>query len=407
MPNGQPLFFFPDANTELVKIDFSVPAGAAFQQRFLQAAATNALLGEATLHHTAPQLAEWFDYRGITLDRGIDSIMSTITVYSLRKYIPELLPLLHELLTEPLFGQQEFTVYMSKRLQQLKAAQLETGKVARNLFYADIFGRTHPYGSFAEVEDVERLSLADVQQFYSDRYPLNHIRYYAAGACDKQFIELFAKQFGQSPFTEGPQGDTFDPSILSVPTHNTFRTVEATIPDAVQSTLRIGRLLPWRWDSREYALFTIVNTILGGYFGSRLMSNIREDKGFTYGVASYTHMMRNHLLFFINTDVGAQHAQPALSEIYREMDCLCNEPIPNEELDVVRHYLIGDFLRSIDGIFERSERYRSMQIGHIDERFTDNFLEAISTCTPQQLQEVAQQAFRREAFTQVVVGPEH
>ena len=406
MPNGKVLAFFPDNNTELVKIDFCFPAGAAYQSKLLQAAATNSLLCECSKKRSIQEVAEWIDFRGIVVDKNVDTVMSTLSFYTLRRYVPELLPLVYELFAEPVFGEHEFAVFLSKRRQKILSAQMETGKVARNLFYADIFGRTHPYGVYAEVEDVDKLTVDDVRRFYSEHYNLSQMQMVVAGHCDARLVELIDKQFGQVSCDEQGTGDIFEPADYPIPAHETFRAVNAVVPNAVQSTLRIGRRLPWRWDSQEYALFTVLNTLLGGYFGSRLMSNIREGKGYTYGIYSYSHLMRDNLLFFINTDVGSQYSQPALKEIYKEMERLCNEPVDAEELEVVRHYLVGDFLRSIDGIFERGERYRSMQTSRIDERFTDNFFHAIATCTPQQLQAVARQAFDRDAFTQVVVGQE-
>ena len=406
MPNGKILTLFPDSNTELVKIDFCFPAGTACQTKFFQAAATNAMLGECSRSHTMHEVAEWMDFRGIVVDKNVDTVKSTLSFYTLRRYVSELLPLAYELFTEPLFGEHEFHVYMAKRRQQILSAQMETGKVARNLFYADIFGRTHPYGAYAEVEDVDLLTVDDVRRFYSEHYNLSQMQMVVAGHCDARLVELIDKQFGQVSCDEQGTGDIFEPADYPIPAHETFRAVNAVVPNAVQSTLRIGRRLPWRWDSQEYALFTVLNTLLGGYFGSRLMSNIREGKGYTYGIYSYSHLMRDNLLFFINTDVGSQYAEPALNEIYKEMERLCNEHVDADELKVVRHYLVGDFLRSIDGIFERGERYRSMQTSRIDERFTDNLFHAIATCTPQQLQAVARQAFDRDAFTQVVVGQE-
>lgn len=159
-----------------------------------------------------------------------------------------------------------------------------------------------------------------------------------------------------------------------------------------------------RWDSMDYAMTVVLSTILGGYFGSRLMSTIREEKGYTYGISSQTRICRDSLLFSITTDVASAYAEPALSAIFDELRKLCDEPVPNEELDLVRKCMIGDFMRSIDGVFERSERYCQQLVANIDERFTDNLLRAVDTVTPDRLQLLAKQLFRPEELLVVNVG---
>ena len=164
----------------------------------------------------------------------------------------------------------------------------------------------------------------------------------------------------------------------------------AGIPNAVQSTIRIGRILPMPWDSSDYARFMVLNTVLGGYFGSRLMSNIREDKGYTYGIYSVTQIHRGSIVFYITADVAAEVTQAAVDEVMNEINRLQQQPISEEELERVRNYMMGDFIRSIDGVFDLSERYRQMVATHVGEQLTTNLLDSIATATPEQLQTLAQ-----------------
>ena len=134
----------------------------------------------------------------------------------------------------------------------------------------------------------------------------------------------------------------------------------------------------------------VLNTVLGGYFGSRLMSNIREDKGYTYGIYSVTQIHRGSIVFYITADVAADVAQAAVDEVMNEINRLQQQPISEEELERVRNYMMGDFIRSIDGVFDLSERYRQMVATHVGEQLTTNLLDAIATATPEQLQTLAQ-----------------
>ena len=180
------------------------------------------------------------------------------------------------------------------------------------------------------------------------------------------------------------------------------------VEGAVQNSLRIGLRLPFGWCDRDYATFMVLSTILGGYFGSRLMTTIREEKGYTYGIYSMTRMRRDSLSFGIISDVAAERAD-AVADIVAEMRRLCDEPVGDEELTLVRNCMVGDFMRSVDGVFERSERFCQMLTCGIDERFTDNYFDAIepdnpSCATPQRMQAMAQRLFDPEQMVLVSAG---
>lgn len=162
--------------------------------------------------------------------------------------------------------------------------------------------------------------------------------------------------------------------------------------------------MPLRWDSAEYARLMLLVTALGGYFGSRLMMNLREDKGYTYGSYARTQIYRGAIVFYITADVAAGTADAAVGEVVRELDRLSNEPLEDEELQLVKTVLVGDFLRSVDGVFEISSRYCDMLGTSINERFTDNLRAAINETTAVQLQELAQRLLNSEAMTVCLAG---
>ena len=140
----------------------------------------------------------------------------------------------------------------------------------------------------------------------------------------------------------------------------------------------------------DYTRFMVLNTVLGGYFGSRLMSNLREDKGYTYGIYSQTQIFRDSIILFITADVAAQATHDAVKEINLEIERLRQEPVSDAELERVRNFMMGDFIRSIDGTFEISERYRQMVVTDVDERLSTNLMETLATVTPDQLLSLAQ-----------------
>jgi len=404
MPNGQPVACFYDNHLDMVRIDVSFEAGTALQDKLLLAGTTVRLIVEGTRHHSAAEIAEFIDFHGIVLERYVDDCTAGMSLYVLTRYAHELLPLLRELLTEATFPQAEFDLFMAKRHQELLTNFQKTSYVARIQYYAHLYGPQHPSGRSALPDDTGRISVDDVRRFYADHYHLGEAQYVLSGNITDELLTQFDATFGDVPYV--PVQPHIVPPPAPVEPTGLFN---YSMPGAVQHTLRVGRLLPFGWDSVEYAHFMVLTTLLGGYFGSRLMSNIREDKGYTYGVNAATRLTRGSMAFYIITDVAADKAMAALDEIRHEIMRLCDEPVPDEELQLVRSYIVGDFMRSIDGIFERAERYRMMSSAQISEQFTSNQLAALTpddprAATPASLQRLARQLLSPGELLEINVG---
>ena len=404
MPGNGKLELFYDNHIELVKIDFAFEAGTAYQNKKLQAVAALNLLVDGSENYTAQQIAEFIDYRGIIIEKNVDTVSACLTVYTLVRYVNELMPVIYDILTRPLYNEKDFNIFMEKRRHQLKSNFQRTSYVARNLFNEALYGPAHPIGSYAVVDDVDKLTVEDVRCFFRERYSLSQARIVVSGGINDDVVNSI-----QSYFDTASSADRNEVTLPAPSPIQTKGFLFSPMESAAQNTLRVGRILPITWNSTEYVDFMVLTTILGGYFGSRLMSNIREDKGYTYGINALTNIFRGSISFFIVSDVASDKADAALKEILFEIERLCNEPVPDEELRMVRNVMLGDFMRSIDGIFERSERFRQMKETHVSERFTDIFFEVLSesgpsAVTPERLQNLAQRILNPEYLLQVSVG---
>lgn len=390
LPNGNTLYCFPNSALELVKLDFTLEAGSCLQTSWSQSHGANALFGEATLQHDAQWMADFMDFRGIVVERFADVSTGNVSFYFLRKYAADLLPLVREMFDHPTIDPQQFSAYVSKRKQKISVGFQRTNFVARNRFYELLYTSQHPLGKYATVADIDKLTFEDVDQFIRDHYRLEDAHIVLAGCIDDELLAL-ADCYLSPARAEGWHSFR---STLQPPELLTNRVSDrVAMPNAVQSSLLLGSVLPYNWDSPEYAQFMVLNTILGGYFGSRLMSNIREDKGYTYGIYSQTHVFRRSICFCISSDVAAEAARPAIDEIYREVERLQREEVSDAELDRVRNVMMGEFIRGIDGCFEVSERYRQSYASDVTEVFTANFVDAVQHVTPSQLRRIAQQSF--------------
>ena len=353
--NGKVVHYYADNHIELMKIDFIFSVGTALQTKKMQAASAINLMTNGTQRHSSREIAEFLDFRGIIMEKTNDEVSSTLTVYCMPRYLDELLPLVREMIEEAVYPQDEFDIFIAKRKQKLMSNMQRTSYVARNRFMECLYGSDHPMGRFAVPADLDLLTVQDVREFRRRYLDFSHLDIVVGG---------------------------------------------------VQTTLRVGRRLPFKWNDVDYSRFMVVSTLLGGYFGSRLMSNIREDKGYTYGIHAMTQVRRGSIDFFVTTDVAADKAEPALKEIMFEMDRLCREPVGKEELELVRNCMLGDFMRSVDGVFERSERFCQMMTSGVTEQFTDNYMSVleVGATTTNDIMSMAQRILRQDDMTVVMAG---
>ena len=403
LSNGQKLYYFPSTTTELVKIDLLNEAGSAYQSHPLVAAAANKLYTVASRQMDAPQISEFFDFRGIVVENNNTVLQSTTTFYTLSRHLDRLLPVLDGLVHQPAFPEREFDIYRRERKQKIMASQQKSSDMARRLFYEALFGAKHPLGVHATPDDADRLNLDEVKQHFARHYRPGDMTIVLGGHVDDRLLAALDNLFGHDTPTDPtahlspslhPHSSLTPPS-LPLTLH---------LPSSVQSTLRIGRILPLRWDDPDYACLMLLVTLLGGYFGSRLMSNLREDKGYTYGIYARTQLYRGVIVFYITADVAPGTVEDAQSQIMHELQRLVDEPVPAEELDLVRTVLVGDFLRSVDGIFERSARFCDMLGTHVTEQLTENLRTAIATATQAHLQYLAARYLAPQQMTVCRVG---
>ena len=411
LPNGNTLSLFPNQSLGLVKLDITVEAGSARQTLKSLAHAANQLFGEATASLTAQQMAEFIDFHGIIVERMTDVCTANISFYFLRRFAGLVLPVIRQMFDSPVVTPQLFEAYVNNRRAQLRTSFQKTSYLARNRYYELLYGTNHPLGTYATPDDLDLLTPKDIADFIHRHYSLATSHIVLSGAIDPELLDLAEQHLApladpsSSKFEiRNSKFDTTAAVTLPKPCPEAYTDAVShiTVPNAVQSTIRVGRILPLEWHSIDYTRFMVLNTVLGGYFGSRLMSNLREDKGYTYGIYSTTQIFRGSIVFYITADVAASATQDALKEINREIDLLRQEPVTQDELDRVRNYMMGDFIRSIDGIFEVSDRYRQMVATCVDERLSTNLLDTLQTVTPEQLHALAQTAFNR--LTTVTAG---
>ncbi len=397
LSNQIPLYIFSMAEQDVMKIEILFRAGAAEDKNFLIADAVSALLDEGTVSHSAAQIADEFEFYGAHIENNCTADWASMSLFSMNKFLDNVLPLFIEIITEPVFPEKEIETYKTQNKQRLQVKNNKVDYLARKNFNQKLFGQNSAYGFYQSVNDYDRIERNSLISFHQSKYPQNVFAIIVSGKVESGSIKLLSKYFGSGLSFSKAENNLLQ-NFISIPgKHPVPKT------GAVQSGLRIGKIL-FNKTHPDYAALSIVNTLLGGYFGSRLMSNIREEKGYTYGIGSLLVSLQQTGYFTIATEVGIEVKDSTLKEIYFEIDGLRNELVEQKELDLVKNYLTGSFQRSIDGPFALSERFKSVVTYGLDFNYFYQYLNLINTITPIDILGISGQYLDPGSITEIVVG---
>lgn len=396
LANQMQLFVINAGSQALCKIEMVFNAGNYFESNALVANATNSLMREGTSNKTAGEIAELLDYYGAFLETAVYKDKASVILYSLNKHLHKTLPVMMDLIQNAIFPEKELLLYKTNQKQKFMVNQQKVDHVARNHFNAMLFKDT-PYDQFIEASNYDELSQIQLQNFFKDRYAGNDAYMVIAGKITDDVINQVKQEAGSialKPVNESK-------SYINTQNGRTELLIEKK--DAMQSAIRIGCRL-FNKTHPDYFNMQVLNTILGGYFGSRLMSNIREDKGYTYGIGSGVASLLNDGFFYISTEVGVDVTTATLTEIYKEIDVLQQTLVPTEELELVKNYLLGTFLRSVDGPFAISEKFTSIKDYGLTNDFYKAYVNHIKQVKAQDLMLMAQKYLGKNNLSELVVG---
>jgi predicted Zn-dependent peptidase len=398
LKNGIELYTINAGSQEIIRLELIFRAGMYYQNAALIASSTNSLLEMGTKTYSANQLSEGIDFYGSFIELGVGQDYAAVTVFSLNKYLKQTLKFVEEIVKYPTFVEDEFKILINNKRQKHLINSQKVGVLARRKFAQMLFGKNHPYGIDVEEKDFDRINRDEIRNFYSRHYHSKNCTMVASGHLPEDLTETLNEFFGNSEW-----GNVQDVSKPYVPLQTDRSGQFTEKEDAIQSAIKIGRPL-FNKTNPDYFHFQVMNTILGGYFGSRLMANIREDKGYTYGIGSGLMSLVNAGYFYISTEVGADVTQKALDEIYKEIKIMREQLVPAEELETVRNYILGQFLRSVDGPFALADKFKAVWEFGLDYDYFDKYFKAVKTITPEQVREMAAKYLQEKDLLECVVG---
>lgn len=397
LDNGLSLFVINGGEQELVRIEFIFRNVSWDVMRPLQAYAVNSMITDGTSKYTASQIAEGIDYYGGFIHAEYNYDHSSVTIHTLNKHLASILPIVKSVLTDSIFPQEELETFKSNQKQKLSVSLEKNDVVSRRKFNNALFGDTL-YGYEVGVADYDRINRDDLIEYFHKAYQPENCTVLLSGKATADTIKLLLEHFGQDWQTTVPY--SLNRFVFSQ-AGSQKRYVEK--PEALQSAIRLGQLSVNR-QHPDFPALQVLNTVLGGYFGSRLMANIREDKGYTYGIGSALVSLQNAGYIFIASEVGTDVCGAAISEVEKEIAFLKTELVPDGELELVRNYMMGSLLGSLENAFSHADKFKNIYFLGLGYEYYDAYINTVRTITSNQLLELANKYLNFDSFTKVVVG---
>lgn len=398
------LYVLRSDTLDAVRLDIVVGAGQGHQDKLLQALFTNRLLREGTRHHTSAELAEKLDYYGAWLELTVSVHHSYLTLYTLKRYACETFALVGEMLHEPLFSEERLRIISANNKSQYLVNRQRADVIARRLFNRAVYGDNHPCGRFAEEKDFDAITRDDLLRFFTTYYRPDNCNIYLAGNVDDHLIEALSQGGGTLAEAQLSFGQN-TPSLTS-PSLGGGRG-EALIhhlPSAVQASIRMGGLL-MDVASDDYYRMRVVTTILGGYFGSRLMKSIREDKGYTYSISADMLTNTRQVLFVVSSEALADKGEVIADEVRQHCRRLAEERVPDDELTMVRNYMIGEICRNYEGAFSLIDAYIYIHTLGLPLEHISRTIDTVRSIDAETIRRTAAQWLDADRFHTVIVAP--
>ena len=394
-PNGVKIYTLHTDDFEVVRFSLVFRAGTSMQTKPFVASTTLNMLGEGSDSMTAQQVADELDFYGSYYDVNIDRDYTYVSFCSLSKFFDPTIRVAREIILSPVFPERELKTYCQKRKQGLKVERSKIDVQSRELFAQALFGKEHPYGISASEERYDDVCREDVVAMYKSLYTAENCFVVCSGRIDEHVMASIEALVAGLGTGERPQAKRVE--------CDTRYLLHRDVEGALQSSVRIGRLLFPRTHP-DFVGMQVVASLLGGYFGSRLMQNLREQHGYTYGVQAAMINFDSEGYLAIATQVAREHRDDALGEIYAEIERLRNELVEEDELQMVKNVMIGEILRILDGPFGIADVTIENIMCGMDNHATEQSVAAIAAITPEAVRDLARKYLERESLVEVVVG---
>jgi zinc protease len=398
LSNGIPVYLLDAGSQEIIKIDLIIEAGQWFSKNILTPSFCNRMLIEGSRKYNHAEIAEKLDFYGTFSNLECGKHFSHIQLFTLSNYFDKSVELMEDFVKNPAFPADKLKVLLQSEIQQFVVSKEKTDVLAADEFIPHVFGVNHPYGRIRKLTDFEHVDIGQLKLFYQQYYNASNCKIMVSGKLYSEVPEILENYFGKSDW----------PGTKANPDQNGFQDSEpgwfnVYKNGAVQASILIGKKTINKKHSDYFGL-SILNTILGGYFGSRLMTSLREKDALTYGIYSSLSSALHAGTFTISANVNAGMAEKAIDAIYKEIEILKQDLVSDEELNMVKNYLSGEMLRAFDGPMAISEIFLDIMPYGLNLDYYQTYFETLKAIKPQDIKDLAIKYLQKESFTEVIAG---
>ena len=391
---GIHLFHMKEVPNETTRFDLYFDAGKCAKNKGIPAF-VNGLLLSGTEKKTSNEINEEINGLGGFYEAGVAMENAVVSMFCLNENLLPIFNILHDSISNLAFIEHEVEQFLSDRKQSYKISLEKVSVLAQRKFQNALFASNDNYSYITSLEDIENVKIEDLREFHSKHYLKGLKKVVVVGDVDENTIHQIIEQvrkLSSKHTTELEKNLSNSKGLQHVPKDK-----------AVQSAIRVGRTL-FNKTHEDYIDFLVLNTLLGDYFGSRLMSNIREDKGYTYGIGSMLAEFANTGYFLIATEVGVDVKDLAIAEIKSELTRLQTELVSEVELAVVKNYMLGQLLKSADGPYAMTDLFLSAEAQGLELDFYNKVIKRLNDVDPERIQSLAKKYLNWDEMTIVTAG---
>lgn len=397
LSNRVPVYIIKGGTQDVLRIDLLVRGGYSIQERPLQALFTNRMLREGTSDYKAEEISRLLDYYGAWIEMYSLQECNRITLYTLGRYLEPMLDMLESMVKRPLFPSENLETIRANNKAFYHINSRKVDVVAQRHFEKAIWGENHPLGHIVCAEDYDAITEELLRKYHSLYYGSQSMAFFISGNVDDKCVAAIEKRFGDI------WGSNENIDFAVAPPVSVPGASKVKINGVLQSGIRVGRMV-MDTSHPDFHRFRFLTVILGGYFGSRLMSNIRERNGYTYHIEAEIDAYGSRNAFMISTETDNEYVEPLLAEVDKELKRLRDEYVPKEELELVRNYTLGELCREYEGVLPKAEVFISLWLSGQPFEAVNDYLDTVCSVSQTELRSLAQEYLSPEQMSQIVVG---
>ena len=399
LDNGLSVTMVAYGNTPKANVVLYVAAGNSYEKadEVWLGDLTAQLMREGTTTRTGPEISKAAAMMGGAVDIAVGVDTANVAGAALSEFVPQLVSLVADIARNPRFPESELARLKADNLRRLSIAKSNPQQMAVEAFRKAVYG-DHPYGRiFPTDAQMKGYTLAQAKAFYGANWAASRARLYVAGQFDGAAVEAAVR----SAFGGWKKGVMSHPPAPKPHTARAVHLVDK--PGAVQTTLIVG--LPAIDASQPDAIpLSVTNSVLGGYFSSRMTANLREDKGYTYSPYSQVSNRYRDATWAQNADVTTAVTGDSLKEIFKEIDRIQAAPPTDAELDSAKNYMLGTFVLRNSDRFGIISQLEFVAFHGLPANYVNTYVSKVRAVTPAAVQQMSQKYIDDTRTTIVAVG---